>query len=58
MSVLYAGWDVSSVLACLKERMDGIRALCATVLERDDAGEDARELAEGVLYEIEGGDAS
>lgn len=57
MSVLYAGWDVESLVRCLKERMDGIRALCATVLERDDAGEDARELAEGVLYELEGGDA-
>lgn len=57
MSVLYAGWDVSSVLACLKERMDGIRALCTTVLDRDDAGEDARELAESVLYELDGGEA-
>ncbi|WP_180953108.1 hypothetical protein [Eggerthella timonensis] len=57
MSVLYAGWDVESLVRRLKERMDGIRALCATVLERDDAGEDARELAEGVLYELEGGDA-
>ena len=28
MSVLYAGWDVSSVLACLKERMDA-SARCA-----------------------------
>lgn len=34
-----------------------IRALCDVVLDRDDAGEDARELAEGVLYELEGGDA-
>lgn len=57
MSQLYDGWDVSSLLACLKERMDGIRALCTTVLDRDDAGEDARELAEGVLYELDGGDA-
>lgn len=57
MSQLYDGWDVSSLLACLKERMDGIRALCTTVLDRDDASEDARELAEGVLYELDGGDA-
>lgn len=58
MSVLYAGWDVESLVRCLKGRMDGIRALCDVVLDRDDAGEDARELAEGVLYELEGGDAS
>lgn len=57
MSQLYDGWDVSSLLACLKERMDGIHALCTTVLDRDDAGEDARELAESVLYELDGGEA-
>lgn len=55
MSQLYDGWDVSSLLACLKERTDGIRALCNVLLDRDDASEDARELADGVLHEIEGG---
>ena len=56
MSRLYDGWDTSSVLACLDERTDGIRALCSVLLDRDDASEDARELAEGVLCELEGGE--
>ena len=57
MSRMLDGYDTGSLLACLRERMDGIRALCTTVLDRDDASEDARELAEGVLYELDGGDA-
>lgn len=57
MSRMLDGYDTGSLLACIAERMDGIRALCATVLDRDDAGDDARELAENVLYELDGGDA-
>lgn len=57
MSRMLDGYDTGSLLACLEERMDGIRALCTTVLDRDNAGEDARELADGVLYELDGGDA-
>ena len=48
MSALYDGWDLSSLLACLKERTDGVVALCRVVLDYEDAGEDARELAEEV----------
>ena len=33
-------------------------ALCRVVLDYEDAGEDARELAEEVLRELDGGDAS
>lgn len=58
MSALYDGWDLSSLLACLKERTDGVVALCRVVLDYEDAGEDARELAEEVLRELDGGDAS
>lgn len=54
---LYDGWDLSSLLACLKERTDGVVALCRVVLDYEDAGEDARELAEEVLRELDGGDA-
>lgn len=54
MSALYDGWDLSSLLACLKERTDGVVALCRVVLDY----EDARELAEEVLRELDGGDAS
>ncbi|MCG4741017.1 MULTISPECIES: hypothetical protein [Eggerthella] len=57
MSALYDGWDLSSLLACLKERTDGVVALCRVVLDYEDAGEDARELAEEVLRELDGGDA-
>ena len=56
MSALYDGWDLSSLLACLKERTDGVVALCR--VDYEDAGEDARELAEEVLRELDGGDAS
>ncbi|MDY3981058.1 hypothetical protein ACTQZK_06435 [Paraeggerthella sp. LCP19S3_G8] len=55
MSQLYAGWGVPSLLACLIERTEGIAALCHVLLDRDDASDDARELAEGVLDELEGG---
>ena len=41
MSALYDGWDLSSLLACLKERTDGVVALCRVVLDYEDAGEDA-----------------
>ena len=58
VSALYDGWDLSSLLACLKERTDGVVALCRVVLDYEDAGEDARELAEEVLRELDGGDAS
>lgn len=57
MSRMLDGYDTGSLLACIAERMDGIRALCDVVLDRDDAGDDARELAESVLCEFEGGDA-
>lgn len=39
------------------ERTDGVVALCRVVLDYEDAGEDARELAEEVLRELDGGDA-
>jgi len=57
MSSLYDGWDMSSLLACLRERTDGVVALCRVVLDDEDAGDDARELADGVLRELDGGDA-
>ena len=57
MSVLYDGWDVTSLLDCLKERTEGVTALCRVVLDDDGASDDARELAEGVLYELDGGEA-
>ena len=57
MSSLYDGWDMSSLLACLRERTDGVVALCRVVLDDEDAGDDARELADGVLRELGGGDA-
>lgn len=57
MSSLYDGWDLSSLLACLKERTDGAVALCRVVLDDEGASDDARELADGVLRELDGGDA-
>ena len=57
MSVLYDGWDVTSLLDCLKERADGVAALCRDVLDDEGASADARELAEGVLCELDGGEA-
>lgn len=54
MSRPYEGWGASSLLACLIERTEGIAALCNALLDRDDASDDARELAEGVLDELEG----
>lgn len=56
MSQLYEGWDFESMLRCMKERMDNIRALCDVVLDSDGVRDEARVLAKDVLYELDGCD--
>lgn len=58
MSQPLDGWETDTLLACIKERIDGVRALCNTVMERDGVRDEARTLARNVLCELDGGEAS
>ena len=58
MSQLLDGWETATLLACIKERIDGVEALCHVVLDDEHAGSRARELAGDVLHELNGGETS
>lgn len=58
MSLLYDGWDVVSLLACLTERIQDIRTLCEQVMATKGVSNETRLLAENILRELEGEGAS
>lgn len=58
MSQPLDGWETAALINCVRERIDVICALCHIVLDDEHAESQARELAEGVLRELGGGEAS
>ena len=58
MSQPLDGWETAALLNCIRERIDGVCALCHIVLDDEHEESQARELAEGVLRELGGGEAS
>ena len=58
MSQLLDGWETDTLLICIKERVEGVRALCNVVLETEGVRDEARTLASNVLHELNGGEAS
>ena len=51
-------WETATLINCIRERIEGVEALCHVVLDDEYAGSRARELAEDVLHELGGGEAS
>lgn len=58
MSVLFAGWDVASLMICLRERIETVEAMCRIALDGGGYwdGKTAAELAEAIKTELDGGD--
>lgn len=57
MSQLLDGYGTATLLICILERIAVVEALCNVVLEEEGADSRARELAEDVLHELDGGEA-
>lgn len=58
MGVPYAGWDVTSLLICLRERVEAVEAMCRIALEGGGYwdGKIAAEFAEAIKNELDGVD--
>ena len=57
MSQPLDGWETAALLNCVRERIEGVEALCRTAMDDTEGYDSTYFLAEDVLRELGGGEA-